>query len=211
LLPSVSAVTESAEHLVTRLIGALATVDRSALEQLPHPDAQLRAVLPRRYVERSGRDAVATEMTGWFDEVPRIDPVRTQVSLVGDVWYAGLRFDLHGLPEEYVVEQHAYCTVVDGAITAIRLVCSGFRPAAPAPAPAPLPFGCIDALGEGCATLTPRIAAAVRRLAPGEVLTVLTDDPSAADDLAAWCRLTGHQLVAATTETDGTRYHLRHR
>jgi len=42
------------------------------------------------------------------------------------------------------------------------------------------------------------------------VLSVLTDDPTAPQDIAAWSRLTGHALVARVAEAGGTRFFLRH-
>ncbi len=214
------------EHVVLGLIEALARGDQPALTALLAPAVQLRAVLPRRYVDVAGPAAVTGEMLGWFAEVPEIVVLQARADTVGGVWHATLRFALYGLGPRRVVEQHAYCEVQDGLITTIRLVCSGFRPE-PAPedlgrtVPAPgepavsgepvagVPAHSIDALGDGCATLTPRIAAELRAMQPGEMLSVLTDDPSAPDGIAAWSRLTGHQLVATTTEATGTRFILR--
>src|SRR5262249_26284905 len=149
---------------------------------------------------------VADELLGWFDSVPEIVVQRTEVEPLADVWHAMFRFGLRGLTPQCVVEQHWYCTVDDGQVTGLRLICSGYRPVAAEPSPART----IDALGDGCATLTPRIAAALRDLAHGEVLSVLTDDPAAADDLGAWSRLTGHAIVATTAEPHGVRFYLRH-
>ncbi len=217
--------TNTDEHTVSRLIDALASGDRPALEEILDEDARLQALLPRRYVELTGPAVVAGEMLGWFEDVPEVVPVHTHVETVGDVWHAAYRFALRGTSPEQVVEQHAYCTLADGSITAIRLVCSGFRPATPveaaqgdaarsaaagAQADRPKADRHIEALGYGCASLTPRIAAELRELPSGGVLAVLTDDPSAPHDIAAWTRMTGHQIVAATTEVAGTRYYLRH-
>jgi tRNA 2-thiouridine synthesizing protein A len=199
------------ELTVAILIDMLATRDRPGLVAGLADDALLRAVLPSRYVERAGAAAVADELLSWFGEVPEIVVLHTDVEPLADIWHARFRWTLHGLNPERVVEQHWYCAVDDGRVTAIRLVCSGFRPAASAPLPAEArPARTIDALGEGCATLTPRIAAALRDLAQGEVLSVLADDPAAADDLGAWSRLTGHEIVATAAEPSGVRFYLRH-
>ena len=53
----------------------------------------------------------------------------------------------------------------------------------------------LDAIGEGCATLTPLIRARVRVLESGQVLEVVCDDPAAREGVAAWSRLTGHELL----------------
>jgi len=51
------------------------------------------------------------------------------------------------------------------------------------------------------------IAAQMRRLAPGQTLEVRATDPSVANDLPAWCRLVGHELVTQ----DGDHYLIRRR
>ena len=188
------------------LIQALADRNRPVLLAGLAEDVLLRALLPSRYVERTGAAAVADELLGWFAEVPEIVVQHAHVEPLADLWHAEFRFGLLGLDPERVVEQHAYCTVADQAVTAIRLVCSGFRPVSTDPRPARV----IDALGDGCATLTPRIAATMRGLASGEVLSVLTDDPAASDDLGAWSRLTGHVIISTAAEPNGVRFCLRH-
>src|SRR5262249_10839324 len=133
--------------------------------------------------------------------------VHHTVATIGDRPYVGYRLTLREGGEDLVVEQHAYATLIDSSIARLRIMCSGFAPVHTGV----VADGELTALGDGCATLTPRIAAAVRGLAPGQVLAVLTDDPTAPDGLAAWCRLTGHELVSAVVESEGTRFLIRHR
>ncbi len=51
-----------------------------------------------------------------------------------------------------------------------------------------------------CATLTPKMRGRIREMAVGAVLEVRTDDPSARDGVPAWCRLTGHELLAVVDD-----------
>jgi len=183
---------------VNRLVEALAAADPAALHEVLHENVKLHALLPTRYVEVGGSSDVASMMLGWFSDVPNVVAEATQVEPVGDTWHAGYRFTNDGV----VMEQHAYCTVVDDQITRIRLVCSGTRPDG---------SRTLDALGDGCATLTPKIAAELKTVEPGGVLGVLTDDPAAADGIAAWTRLTGHTVVAMARESQGIRYYVRRR
>ena len=68
----------------------------------------------------------------------------------------------------------------------------------------------MDLVGEDCATLTPLIAARVRQLNSGEVIEVVSDDPTARTGLASWSRLTGNPLVAVVDDGPGrTRYFIR--
>jgi tRNA 2-thiouridine synthesizing protein A len=55
--------------------------------------------------------------------------------------------------------------------------------------------------GSTCALLTPAIKAKLRELQPGQVLEVRVDDPTAREDIASWCRLTGNELLAVVAET----------
>jgi tRNA 2-thiouridine synthesizing protein A len=68
----------------------------------------------------------------------------------------------------------------------------------------------LDLVGEACATLTPMIAVQMRQLETGQVLEVVSDDPTARSGLASWSRLTGNPIVAIVEEGSGrTRYYLR--
>ena len=68
----------------------------------------------------------------------------------------------------------------------------------------------MDLVGQACATLTPMIAARMRELESGQIMEVVSDDPTARSGLAAWSRLTGNPIVAIVE--DGpvqARYYLR--
>ena len=74
----------------------------------------------------------------------------------------------------------------------------------------PRPDATLEGLGEACATLTPLIWRRIRRLESGQVLEVISDDLAARDGVAAWSRLTGHELLRSIPESGGrTRFYLR--
>lgn len=74
----------------------------------------------------------------------------------------------------------------------------------------PRPDATVEGLGEACATLTPLIWRRIRPLQSGQVLEVISDDSAAADGVAAWSRLTGHELLSSIPESGGrTRFYLR--
>ena len=58
----------------------------------------------------------------------------------------------------------------------------------------------IDCRGLYCPVPILRTAEAIREMAEGEVLELLGDDPGIREDLPAWCRGTGHELLELTTE-----------
>ena len=56
----------------------------------------------------------------------------------------------------------------------------------------------LDVGAENCGRLIGLVVDAMAQLAPGQVLGVMTYDPSNQVDLAAWCHMTGHQLRSIT-------------
>ena len=70
-----------------------------------------------------------------------------------------------------------------------------------------------DALLHGedasCANLTPLIRGRLRQLESGQVLEVVTDEPTAEIDITAWCGLTGHALLAVREEAGTRRFTIR--
>ena len=42
-------------------------------------------------------------------------------------------------------------------------------------------------------------------------MTVVADDPAAASDIAAWCRMRDHEFVSTSDEGDATAYEVRRR
>ena len=53
-----------------------------------------------------------------------------------------------------------------------------------------------DAGDLACGDLVVQLWMRMQALAPGQVLHLVALDPGAPADLPAWCRLTGHRLVA---------------
>ena len=50
---------------------------------------------------------------------------------------------------------------------------------------------------------------AMKRLEPGAVLEVRSTDPGVREDLPAWCRMTGNELLAEQEGEQRNRYFLR--
>ncbi|HST49522.1 cysteine desulfurase/sulfurtransferase TusA family protein [Jatrophihabitans sp.] len=68
----------------------------------------------------------------------------------------------------------------------------------------------LDSRGRRCPLPVLDLARALPDLAIGAELTVLADDPAAAGDIAAWCRMRGQQLVGQQDAGDGgTAYRVR--
>jgi tRNA 2-thiouridine synthesizing protein A len=54
-----------------------------------------------------------------------------------------------------------------------------------------------DAGHLGCGDLVLQLRFRMEAMQPGQVLRIVALDPGAPADLPAWCRLTGHALLAA--------------
>ena len=67
----------------------------------------------------------------------------------------------------------------------------------------------LDMLGQLCPLPVIELAKRIGDVAVGETVTVLADDPAAASDIAAWCRMRGHDYLGATPEERGTAYEVR--
>ncbi|MEV0902617.1 sulfurtransferase TusA family protein [Actinoplanes sp. NPDC049802] len=63
----------------------------------------------------------------------------------------------------------------------------------------------LDCRGLRCPIPVIRLAKAVPGVAVGEIVRVLADDPAAANDIPAWCRMKGQEFVAA----DGHAFDVR--
>ncbi len=57
----------------------------------------------------------------------------------------------------------------------------------------------LDCLGQRCPLPVIALARQLPRVPVGAVLRVLADDPAAANDIPAWCRMRGQQFAGAVT------------
>ena len=125
----------SATDLGAALVAALAHRDFGRLAGTLAPDVRMRALIPPGSVELSGAEPAAARFALWFGESNELELVHSGSDEVGDrlhVFYR-LRVKRPGDPSK-IVEQHLFCALDEGRITALDLVCSGFRPE-PAGAP----------------------------------------------------------------------------
>lgn len=73
--------------------------------------------------------------------------------------------------------------------------------------PGPRAAAAWDAGEMGCGELVLELRLRLADLAPGEVFSLVARDSGAREDLPAWCRMTGHELVRAQPP----RYWIRRR
>ncbi|CAN5391385.1 hypothetical protein BH23ACT9_BH23ACT9_22750 [soil metagenome] len=69
----------------------------------------------------------------------------------------------------------------------------------------------VDSRGRPCPLPVIDLAKAVATIEVGHDAVVLADDPGAAADIPAWCRMRRHDLLAVTDHGDHTAYRVRRR
>jgi tRNA 2-thiouridine synthesizing protein A len=70
----------------------------------------------------------------------------------------------------------------------------------------------LDCRGQRCPLPILALARHINDIAVGATIAVDADDPAAAPDVRAWCRMRRHDFVAATAADDGTpRFTVRRR
>jgi tRNA 2-thiouridine synthesizing protein A len=67
----------------------------------------------------------------------------------------------------------------------------------------------VDARGLRCPLPIIRLASAAKLAVPGTLVTVLSTDPAAEPDIAAWCRMRDQELVGQEWTADETGPFLR--
>jgi hypothetical protein len=111
---------------------ALAAKDFGRLVDLMHPEIDFRGLTPRRSWEASDADAVISDvLRRWFEDADEIEALeRLESDGFADRERVGYRFSVRNPDGRFLVEQQAYLAARDGRIGWMRVVCSGFRPAA---------------------------------------------------------------------------------
>lgn len=115
--------------IATDFARTIAGGDRAALLRLLDPNVRFRALTPSRAWELDSADAVVDTILGtWFGGDRHIDGVDSiESEMVGDVARVGYRFRATTPTGPAIVEQQAYLEAAGDSITAVRLVCSGYR------------------------------------------------------------------------------------
>lgn len=187
-----------------RFLRALEGRDFPALAACFTEDTQFRALLPQALRTASGVNESTRYFQQWFGAADRVELLASSTAPIGDRQHLAWRLRVHGATGRHVIEQQAFATIRDDRIVELDLLCSGFRPEQASSDEAnresqetPLPVAAVLEGAEAhCATLTPLIKAKLSELASGELLEVITSEPSAGRDIVSWSKLTGNPLLA---------------
>jgi hypothetical protein len=113
----------------TRFVTALAHRDFPRLAGVLTADVHMRALIPPGLVEASGAEAVAAKFSSWFGDAKELELVRSGSDAVADRLHVFYRLRVKKPGDvSMIVEQHLLCTFDEDRVTALDLVCSGFRP-----------------------------------------------------------------------------------
>jgi len=73
------------------------------------------------------------------------------------------------------------------------------------------PDAIVDARGQRCPLPVIELARRLPEVPVGGVLRVLADDPAAAGDIPAWCRLRDQEFLGEVTVDEGSAFEVRRR
>ena len=188
-----------------RLVAAVAARDAEAITESLAVDVRLRYLIPPGPGEVSGAAEVAAKFLEWFGDVDVLNVSSSRIEPVADRISARYRFLIGTGQASEVIEQQAYLDVdEEGRVTAIDLLCSGFRPAgdaADAESPAAHRF---DAGELGCADgFAQEFRRRILAIPLGDVLAIQTSDPAAREDLPPLARLMGHKVRSIEPSGEG--------
>ncbi len=119
----------SATDLGDVFVTSLVDGDTPRLATTLDPSVQMRALIPPGPIEVLGAEAVAGKFAAWFGNAEQLELIRSICEPVADRLHVSYRLRVKRAGDPWnVVEQHLLCAHDQGRITALDLVCSGFRP-----------------------------------------------------------------------------------
>ena len=185
-------------------LNALTTRDFAAARSVLAEDLRLRMLLPGGPQSDVGADAAVGRFSSWFTDADQFHVEASSAHEVAGRVAMIYRLRLHKPSGWYLIEQHLMLDVGgDGLVTAIDLLCSGFRPIA-AEESEPELVHHYDAGDLGCADgLAGQFRQQIQRIPIGGLLVISTIDPAAKQDLPSLARLMGHVVVSIETPGDG--------
>lgn len=210
---------QSPQQLGEEWLRVITEKDPERLGEICHPDVRSRVMTPKRFDALENVPDLTQKMVNWYGDCSSIEKEQARIEMVGDklaIFYR-LRVEKNGAP--CTIEQQLYCSLRDGRIDQLNLLCSGFQPLQisveapaaltvnrpatsnqaiaqpPLQAHALLEVGVDASQGSTCAILTPAIKRKLSELNSGQVLEVRVGDPDAKEDIQAWCRLSGNTLL----------------
>ena len=98
------------------------------LEQYCQPEIHSRLLSPTQFVTFDTSTDLMVKAHQWFGECSDFQIEQSRVEMVGERLVIFYRFFLQEQGGWFTVEQQLYCTMKDGRIAQLDLLCSGFQP-----------------------------------------------------------------------------------
>jgi hypothetical protein len=113
-----------------RFARAVAEKDFATAVALFHPDIDFRGMTPGRIWDAADPETVRRDiLPKWYEDQDHIEGVlEVENGSVGDRRRVRYLYAVRNDDGEFLMEQQAYYQVHDGAITWMRVMCSGWRP-----------------------------------------------------------------------------------
>jgi hypothetical protein len=110
-----------------RFVTAIAHRAWSELATYLDDAVEFRGLTTKGLFSADDRASAASHVQTWFGWLDQLTLLSSEVQPMHDRLHISYRFRAHK-DQWYLIEQQAYCSIEDGQIKQIYLVCSGFRP-----------------------------------------------------------------------------------
>ncbi len=115
------------QRLGEEWIGAIQDRNFARLEQFCQPELVSQLLTPKRSVGLDNVTDLLNKYRQWFGDCTELKLEMSRVDLVGERLGIFYRFHLQDNGDWLDIEQQLYCTVKDGRVTQLHLLCSGFQ------------------------------------------------------------------------------------
>jgi TusA-related sulfurtransferase len=187
------------------MVEAIAARDYKGIFSAFAPDARFRYLIPPGPGEVDGAAEVAAKYFQWFGDAQDIRVESVLVQPIADRISVRYRFRLRERERWEVIEQQTYLDMdSELRITAIDLLCSGFRPIGGEDPMTSSGTHHFDAGTLGCADgLAQEFRRQILAIPIGDVLEIETSDPAAKEDLPPLARMMGHAVRSVEPSGNG--------
>lgn|SRR5487761_65618 len=186
---------------------ALSDRNWERLEACFQREARMRALVPSGFQEARGTKEVVARLNSWFSDAESIQVLEKSVYKVADRLHISYRFrTFYSDGERDIIQQEVFCELQNGAIVAMNLLCSGFRPEKQSEKQEDEKGHVehFDAGDLGCSSGLPEeFRKRIEAIPVGNILEVVTRDPAAKEDLPSMSRLLGHKVLSIDKTQDG--------
>ncbi len=128
-LSSNTGVSSQEGAVVRAFLTALESQDFHRMEACFHPDIHFRALVPAGVREVVGPQEAVDWLQKWFGKADAFALMKAEVDSIANRWRIAYRIRLQRMDGWRVIEQQAFCTVKQGCIERMDVLCSGFLPA----------------------------------------------------------------------------------